>query len=612
MTERWRKKLENIDGASPSDDVFERAKEGPMHRDEAPPGPRMTARVITIVAAFLVFALAISVFAIPALRMNNVPAGGASQALMPLWPSQSSDQLQQLQDGADAGTAEWALDPKALTQRFTQEVMGWSGPVVTANPETSCYVYPPASGGPSPIACNNLPNGGYSAPAGVPPDLFSTPPSLGVDGPFKTYAVFQCAECPTREWVQVYQPLEQGDGGIWAVLQVQGTEGLSVAPGQVVHNGATVSANFETYNRFVPTLGYGSCGQSAASSTFHAPAGYDYSGIESDVQLTGGCDGEQPGYVWAVTALQSLADTGGGVIDPFNGGSADLLSLTAVPVTMVFGAAESTSTVAPSPTRVPTTSIIPASSALTTYADPYGWTIDVPPGWETNTLTVKGGGTQGAQFIGDNMSIQVSTQTAPSGSPPPALQLPAANDSRFPLSADGVLSPTAGGLGGHFVANGLQFDVLVLSPSLPGSLPASDAQALDGMIGSIAFQPWTVGDVRHDWVAIPTPTEDVSWVTVEGGLYMLFRTPDGYKLYGSISCNGKDPSKTGSTKGGSAVLDCPDGSTWQMNADGESGGGGDAVGNDPPPQWPVTTAFDGTLIAWVLPGVFPEGTGGAS
>ena len=28
MTERWRKKLEGLDGASPSDDVFERAKAG--------------------------------------------------------------------------------------------------------------------------------------------------------------------------------------------------------------------------------------------------------------------------------------------------------------------------------------------------------------------------------------------------------------------------------------------------------------------------------------------------------------------------------------------------------------------------------------------------------
>ena len=111
MTERWRKKLEGLDGASPSDDVFERAKQGPAHPDEALPGPRMSARLVTVIAAFVVFALAISVFAIPALRMNDTPAAGTSQGLMPLWPSQSSDQLQRLQEGADAGTADWALSP---------------------------------------------------------------------------------------------------------------------------------------------------------------------------------------------------------------------------------------------------------------------------------------------------------------------------------------------------------------------------------------------------------------------------------------------------------------------------------------------------------------------
>ena len=43
----------------------------------------------------------------------------------------------------------------------------------------------------------------------------------------------------------------------------------------------------------------------------------------------------------------------------------------------------------------------------------------------------------------------------------------------------------------------------------------------------------------------------------------------------------------------SRVLNCPDGSTWQMNVTGESGGGGDAAANDPPSGVAVVTAFDG-------------------
>ena len=124
MTERWRKKLESIDGAAPSDDVFERAKAGAMHPDDALPGPRMSTRVVTIVVAFLVFALAISAFAIPALRMGNETAGGGS-ALVPLWPVQTQDGLEQLQAAADRGDAPWALDPEQVVQRFGQQVMGW-------------------------------------------------------------------------------------------------------------------------------------------------------------------------------------------------------------------------------------------------------------------------------------------------------------------------------------------------------------------------------------------------------------------------------------------------------------------------------------------------------
>ena len=264
----------------------------------------------------------------------------------------------------------------------------------------------------------------------------------------------------------------------------------------------------------------------------------------------------------------------------------------------------------------------PADSPPTgwsTYTDPYGWTIDVPDGWQTNVFAKSSDTNPGAQFIGSNMSVQVGIEPAPSVSQapdlklPPGLTLPPSNDSAFPLNAGALLSNVEGGLGGQFNGDGQRFDVLVLSPSLPGPLPKTDVSILDHMIGSITFEPWTVGDVRNGWEAIATPTEDVSWITVRGGTYILFRTPDGYQLKGSISCGGKPPSKTSTTPDGFAVLDCPDGSTWETDAPGSSGGSGIATSsNDPPPEWPVVTAHDGTLIAFVIPGYFPPGTGGAS
>ena len=247
----------------------------------------------------------------------------------------------------------------------------------------------------------------------------------------------------------------------------------------------------------------------------------------------------------------------------------------------------------------------------TSHTDRYGWTIDVPKGWRTEPLSSPA---EGARFQGSDLSVQIAIGPPPSGWPaklpaPAGLTLPPSNDSAFPLSADQILSPVDGGLGGRFNGDGLQFDVVVQSSTLP--LSTDDGDIVDHMIGSIAFQPWTPGDVRHDWVAIEAPSEDVSWITLEGGDYMLFRTPDETKLYGPISCAKQPPKKLRTTSDGSAVLDCPDGSTWQMDAGGGSGGSGEAVWNDPPPQWPIVTAHDGTMIAYVIPGYFPPGTGGS-
>ena len=257
----------------------------------------------------------------------------------------------------------------------------------------------------------------------------------------------------------------------------------------------------------------------------------------------------------------------------------------------------------------------PVPTAWTTYTDPYGWTIDVPEGWRTHATSEPSN--RGARFDGANMSVQISIEPAvseslpPGMTLPPGLTLPPSNDSQFPLQADQLLSNVEGGLGGRFFGDGQRFNLLVLSPSLPGRLPETDADILDHMVGSISFQPWRLGEVRNGWEAIATPTEDVSWVTVRGGTYMLFRTASGYRLYGAISCAGKPPSKTSATSDGFAVLGCPDGSTWQMDAEGASGGSCIASANDPPPEWLVVSAHDGTLIAFVIPGYFPSGTGGS-
>jgi hypothetical protein len=642
MTERWRKKLGDLDKQGPTDDVFDLAKQGPRHTDEPLPAMRPSTRLATAVAAFAVFALAISVFVIPALRMQGTEAGSMSGGLFPLWPSQTTDQLQQLQSAADAGTASWALDPKGVATAFSKQVLGWQDVTVAVGSQSLCAVrwgvpytgpsipqsvspsYP--YGGTPPSAASTICTLPVSmAPGSSFPGLpapFTGPAQEGAsgtssDGSFVTIYITDCA--PSQpcnviplQSLTLYQPLEQGDGQIWAVLYAEDALiKLSTVAGQNVRSGASVSATFVGGGDLTPTLGYASCGSSAASSQHDDISGIgERISMEADLTVSANCAGSQPGYVWAARGSQSFADPSGGPNpDPVAGG-AKVLGLTAVPVAMTFpdaatGEASPLSTT-PGPTDVPI--------VYKQYKDPFGWSIDVPSGWNTRFVGPRSGGpgTYGAQFVGDTMSIQVSTEAPQLNSPPPGLTMPAHNDSSFPLDASSLLSGIEGGLGGQFYGDGLQYDVTVLSPPLPGPLSASDQAILDHMISSITFQTWSPGDVRNDWAAVPTPNSNVSWVHLEGYLYMLFRTSDGYRLYGSISCAGSPPSKTSTTSDGFAVLDCPDGSTWQMNASGSSGGGGQAATNDPPPEWPVATAHDGTLIAWILPGTFPPGTGGSS
>src|SRR5207244_1486694 len=116
------------------------------------------------------------------------------------------------------------------------------------------------------------------------------------------------------------------------------------------------------------------------------------------------------------------------------------------------------------------------SLSWTSYSDPYGWTIEVPEDWRTRTMSAPG---EGAQFVGANLSIQITVGPPPARwlphqTPPPGLMLPPVNDSPFPLNADELLAPVEGGLGGRFFGDGLRFDVLVQSPSLPGDPPPAD------------------------------------------------------------------------------------------------------------------------------------------
>ena len=576
MTERWRTKLGDLDKVGPGEDVYQRAKAGPTHVDEPVPEPKTSTRVITAVVAFAVFALAIGLFAIPALRTHTTPADSASANVVALWPVQTSDQMQKLQQDADAGAADWSLDPQAIATKFGQEVMGWPDAVATRNFDPYCF--DPASGGSgAPVPCGQLPVGGWSVPAGVPPSVDS-PSDVPDLGTVRAYAVFPCdpKSCDLSqppEWVQLYQPLEQGQGGVWAVLQAVGSPSLSVSPFQVVHEGATVSTSVLLDAGLHGTLAYGSCAVSAGTSDPTQVSG-DGTGvqIETEVHLGTSCSGSQPGYVWAATADRSLVD-GGSVEDPFNGGQPVLTSLTAVPVMMVSGSSSSEAPVSATPS--------PSSEATAwiSYTDPMGFSLKMPSDWQKTSIQ-------------DELILN-----PPDGEP--YIQINHVpndgfhDDSSFPLDYASMASDPQP----HFYGDGQAF---IIQWFTRDARPPTDQEAaiFDRITRSISFEPWDPGETRHGWTAVwdgstTFPKTWPWWVSANDNFWFATESAGKHLVYGPVyMCNGASL-YTGSD---SARITCANNAHGQWDTSGQPASD-NTIGFDTPlKSYPAVVSWDGHLL----------------
>lgn len=588
MTERWRKKLGDLDKQSPSDDVFERAKEGPMHAEDPIPRTKTSTRIITAVAAFAVFALAISVFAIPALRMQSGAAGGSS-GLFPLWPSQTSDQLRALQGQADVGQASWALEPKLVAERFAHDVMGWTDATLAQDVQPTCLSsggYFPGTASPGgyvPGTVDQPTSGPYPCAVGsatavaMPGDLsysyYDTTGAPSAPGPsessgddaFVTFSVLPCGSGENQciefgaEHVTVYQPLQQGPGQIWAVMEARSDAiTVSTAASQTVRSGASIGATSQ-YQRGLLTLGYASCGSSVGSSDGRdMMVGYSIT-LETSLPTSADCSGPQPGYVWAAQATTSLADGHGGIAtDPLRSGSGMyLLGLSAVPVTMTFPTQVAETSGATSTSTEPAQT--PAANDWLTVKDVYGWTMSYPPDWTAALFGEKDkvghavySGTQGPLS-----GVVVDVWTDPTANRPPA------DDSVFPLDAKAVLAD------GTFRGDGVLFhvDVTTDGPLAP-QLSAEEAQTVFEIISSIKFQPWSVGEVRGEWTSVGEvlPSASAQWITFQGEHYFTSIGPPRELFGPAPHCpSGGDASSYEIRETGMAAFTCADGTTAEWD-----------------------------------------------
>jgi hypothetical protein len=612
MTQRWRKKLGDLDKQGPGDEVFERAKEGPTIVDEPIRTPRTSTRIATAVAAFAVFALAISVFAIPALRLSGGRVAGASSGFAPVWPTQDAARLDALQAAADAGAAAWAKDPQLVAQHFANEVMGWSDAVASRSVGLTCSWLDGPSGAswsPPPSNACNLPpwlepGGSSSATSGI--GVASVGPDVGAGdaGGFLSYEVNPCRGGPEDlgcgiagpiETVTVYQPLEQGDGNIWSVLTANSELAhLSVFAGQNVRSGATLGGTFNDAN---PTLGFGSCGASDGSSRYEQLIPGDHISLDVRLGPSTSCEGAQPGYVWGAVGDPALVDrdSGGVTRDPIADGSTCLVDaclegITAVPVVMTFPDVNMERTEAAQPSVVDTSTSPPVVIGVGWHPftdESVGWTMDVPDGWTSQTISntsLTGFGGDGQRLSGDALTVDVFQ--------PETLVVPG-DDSAFPLDYDSLLSQQKdGGLTGTFQGNGEPVSIRITSrdPAL-----TSDQEALvRHMVDSISFPHLQPGDRQGMVVAVDDPRGPDQWMEVENRSLILKQTSDGYVALAPVTC----------VQGGETLMHwvpsarCPDSTdVARWLADGAPHPANATGFQHELDVHPVVHAWDGTLLA---------------
>jgi hypothetical protein len=652
VTERWRKKLEGIDQVGPHDDVYERAKAGRSLPEAQSPMQRTSTRVATAIAAFVVFALAISLFAIPTLRLHDESSAlSAGGQWLPLWPARTVEQVQALQDEADAGQADWALDPQQMATRFGQTVLGW--PDVWASPSTlstGCKVasgpYPSGSYGarafaglcpadyaptayPPPETCDPsmLLCGGVSSQPG------STSPSAGK---FMTYQLFPCdpkTSCDLAsvpETVDLYQPLAVGESKVWSVLEATNPSiDLAVSPGQTVSNGSSVSTGVripvsQQFGFGVHVGASGSCRLDTATDVYHGPMSADGlttaagSELATDLGTASGtsCQHAEPGYVFVATSERTIV-SGGVAIDPLQGaGGAGLLltSFAAVPISFEWPD-EGVSSVAPTPTT---------STAWTTYTDPLGWTVDVPASWisgliQSNATSLATGSDSGAWFTsGEPLPIPSGVPARDGPDPAPgeviikifhSTKSPTVeNDSALPLDADALLHRQGNEWDGFFHADGIEFVVATYTGD-GGAFSPQQHDVIQRMISSIRFRPWSAGEIRGDFAALnPTANRPASWKQdgldwqqIGGRTFVYMDDGQNGVLLGPMPDCGPGEIQDAATNVRAPLLECPDGTKGGWTIDGQPLMGNSPGLTDPVPPSYVVRAWDGTLISPVVP-----------
>jgi hypothetical protein len=336
---RSMKDLANLSEPSPAGRG--RPRRSPASPEEPVPSARTSTRVVTGIVAFAIFAGAIIVFLVPAFRLHTRAIPPSSGTLMPLWPVQTAHELRTYQAATDAGQHPEALDPMKLAESFGHRVLGWDQVFAVLHTEPiSSLCGAAVPGDPAPemaVGCwsPGLP-GQYP---GVEDQPGYTPALV------ENFALLPCepGPCDLKFYspvdVTVFQPLDAGSGGIWAVMAASNAWlNLTAQPGGTVRDGSIISVSGSIASgddfRF-GAAGAGDCTYSMSTDAFDSSGPLTAASPLSsqatiDMGTSKGCSPTAPGYVWAAESSSSLKGA-----DPLKGGGPALTGFSAVPVTLV-------------------------------------------------------------------------------------------------------------------------------------------------------------------------------------------------------------------------------------------------------------------------------------
>jgi hypothetical protein len=337
---RSRQDLANL--SEPSSARRGQPRRGSANPEEPIPPARTPTRVVTAIVAFAIFAVATFAFVLPARRLHTVrdtvPSSGS---LLPLWPVQTASELQRYQDGADAGQHPEALDPKKLAESFGHRVLGWDQVFAVLHTEPISLLCDAAVPG------NPAPEGAVGCwSPGLPGQYPGVEDQPGyTPAPVENFALLPCepGPCDLKFYspvdVSVFQPLDAGSGGIWAVMAASNAWlNLTAQPGETVRDGSTISVSGSIASgddfRF-GVAGAGDCTYAMSTDAFDSSGPLTAASPLSaqatvDMGTSKGCSPTAPGYVWAAESSGSLKGA-----DPLKGGGPALTGFSAVPVTLI-------------------------------------------------------------------------------------------------------------------------------------------------------------------------------------------------------------------------------------------------------------------------------------